>query len=35
MTRQEQLRCFLRALRDFAPLREMLLLVQELFHSFC
>jgi hypothetical protein len=33
-TREEQLLCFLCAFYDFAPLREMLLLVRELFHSF-
>jgi hypothetical protein len=27
--------CFLCAFCDFAPLREMLLLVEGLFHSFC
>ena len=31
-TRKEQLLCFLCAFYDFAPLREMLLLIQELFH---
>ena len=33
-TRKEQLFCFLCAFYDFAPLREMLLLMQGLFHSF-
>jgi hypothetical protein len=33
-TRKEQLVCFLCAFYDFAPLREMLLLIQGLFHSF-
>jgi hypothetical protein len=35
-TRKEQLLCFLCAFRDFArqPTDEMLLLIQELFHSF-
>ena len=33
-TRKEQLLCFLCAFYDFAPLREMLLLIQGLFHSF-
>jgi hypothetical protein len=32
-TRKEQLLCFLRAFYDFAALREMLLLIQRLFHS--
>jgi hypothetical protein len=32
-TRKEQLLCFLCAFYDFAPLREMLLLIQGLFHS--
>jgi hypothetical protein len=33
-TRKEQLVCFLCAFCAFAPLREMLLLIQGLFHSF-
>jgi len=33
-TRKEQLLCFLCAFYDFAPLRETLLLIQGLFHSF-
>jgi hypothetical protein len=33
-TRKGQLLCFLCAFYDFAPLREMLLLIQGLFHSF-
>jgi hypothetical protein len=33
-TRKEQLLCFLCAFYDFAPLREMLLVIQGLFHSF-
>jgi hypothetical protein len=33
-TRKERLLCFLCAFDDFAPLREMLLLIQGLFHSF-
>ncbi len=33
-TGEEQRLCFLCALCDFAPLREMLLLVQEFFHTF-
>jgi hypothetical protein len=33
-TRKEELLCFLRAFHDFAPLREMLLLIRGLFHSF-
>jgi hypothetical protein len=32
--REEQRLCILCAFYDFAPLREMLLLVQGLFHSF-
>lgn len=32
--RKEQLLCFLSAFWDFAPLREMLLVIQGLFHSF-
>jgi hypothetical protein len=34
-TRKEQLLCFLCAFYDFAPLREMLLPIQGLFHSIC
>ena len=33
-TRKEQLLCFLCAFYDLAPWREMLLLIQGLFHSF-
>ena len=33
-TRKEQVPCFLRAFYDFAPLREMLLLIQGLFQAF-
>jgi hypothetical protein len=33
-TRKEQLLCFLCAFCGFAPLREMLLPIQGLFHSF-
>jgi hypothetical protein len=33
-TRKERLFCFLRALGDFAPLREMPLFTQELLHTF-
>ena len=33
-TRKEQLLCFLCAFYDFAPLREILLLIQGLFHSW-